>query len=232
MEAFAEALAALVEAFVGMTIAAVELLAALLELLLEFAFVLATHGYKAAHQRYGQRKEERRLAREAARKTQEGPVTATPPVSKTRAIVTIVAMLAIVSAGITFYVQNSIRKRKIEETQIQLTSIANDVSQKVRDDVQPLPEIGPLTDRDAWNRQIELSLRDGVLGTRITVRSDGPDEQARTADDIRAYRHVNHSVKEVAGELGRRGIDTLKHKASGFLPDRDESGGKSSKPPP
>jgi len=225
MEALAEALSALVEVFAELAMAVAELLAALLELLLELLFVLITQGYKAARERYGRRKAERRAARQAAQQNREERDTNSAGAG--RLIATAVVLLVIATAGLAFYIPHRLRQQRIEETQIQLATLADDVSQQVTGDVQPLPESGRLADRDAWSRQIELSLQEGVLGTQIVVRSDGPDGQSGTLDDLKADRYIPHSVQDVTGDIARRGLDKLKDKVAGFLPGQDDSDEKS-----
>jgi hypothetical protein len=224
MEALAEALAALAEGIAELAMATAELLAALLELLFELLLVLVTQGYKATRERYGQRKEERIAARHAAQQKREEETTgSTDNTSTVRLIVTAIVLAVMGTVGLTVYLQHKFRRQRIEETQIRLATLADEVSQKVRNDVEPLPESGRLADRDAWNRQVKLALQAGVLGTRVSVRSDGPDGQSGTLDDLQAGRYVKHSVKDVVGEIAQGGLDKLKLKAARFLRGQDES---------
>lgn len=228
MDALAEAISGLLTAIFELAIIAVEMLAMLLILLLELLFVLVTAGGRAARERYSQRRQERRLSREGVEKIRPNDSTTHQTrTGKAREIVSLVVLLAIVSVGITFYVQNGIRKQKIEETQLQMTAIADDVFEQVSNNAQPPPASGRLANRDAWNRPVELLLREGVLGSRIVVLSDGPDQTTGTTDDIKAYRYIRNSSKEVAGKLTARGIDHLKDKVAGILPRREQEDGKS-----
>lgn len=226
MEAILQLFVAFVGAICQVFLGILEIFASLLSGAVEFAFLSLTQGTSAAKQRHN----ERRTARAQQAKTPRAiPDHAlgveTPALDQKRlTIVTVVVLATTLFGVIALVVHSQVRKRRIEQTQAQLVKLADNIVDKIKDKDIPDPEPGAMKDLDVWQQPVELLIDKTLVGSLVVVRSTGPDQKPGTADDLLELRTIRASVKEVGGEVAKRGLNALRNRLGALLrrQDKDE----------
>jgi hypothetical protein len=220
MQAIAELIGALVEAFVAAFVALLEAFVALSGIVLEFVFLALTRGLSAASERYNYRKDQRAARAEAEKEAVQASATQNAPSVNLKhvAILASITVLVFVGSVAAWVVRDRIRKQRIAETRSQVNRLADRFAVRFRDDEIVDPEPGKLRDRDAWHQPMELFIDEALLGTIVVVRSSGPDRKSGSIDDIIAIRVIRASAKDVGGELANRGIKALRDRVVRRLP--------------
>jgi hypothetical protein len=220
MEAVAELIAAIVGALVAAVIGLIGAVAGFVAIVVEFIFLALTQGTSAASKQYRHRKEEHadyaKAAKEAAETSANEGVPSICP--KHVAIAASIVLCVAVGAVTVWVARDRIRKRRIADTRAQVNKLADQFAKQLKDAEIADPEPGELRDRDAWQEPIELFVDEALLGSLVAVRSSGPDRKSGTIDDLLAPRVVRASVKDVGGELAKRGMQALRDRVAQLTP--------------
>ena len=230
MEAIVELIAALFAAVLEAALGVVQAAAALLAAVIEAVFLALTQGRRAAADRFQQRQQERREQRDATagdseQASGEDAVESTSLDHRQAGLFVVLAMFGIVGVSIVvLVVSQHVRQRRIDTTQKQIDTLADAFVDQMRDDQSDDPVEGLLPERDAWDQPIELFVDRALLGSLVVVRSQGPDRQSGTIDDLLATRVVRASAGEVGGELADRGIEALGKRVKQLLSRKKENG--------
>ena len=205
MEAIAELIGALLGAVLMGAAALLELVFGLAVILIEFLFVALTRGRAEAKERFESRTRGRREKREEKAKREE----VDPEVVKARrrrtATVAVVSLAGLAVYMIAWYFYEQVQVRREEATKAQIASLADEFEDRIEKKKAPKPKRGPLKERDAWNRPLELFVDEFPVGDFIVVRSAGRDQETGTVDDLLAIRYAQPGMKKVAGAAAKLG---------------------------
>lgn len=82
-------------------------------------------------------------------------------------------------------------------TQDQVDALADAYIAKLENKAEGTLAPGPSDHHDAWDNAIVLRENDYVVGAQVVVRSNGPDGQPNSGDEISAVRYHKTTAKEI-----------------------------------
>jgi len=217
MQAIFEFIGAVIGTVAEMFLALIELAISLAALVVEFVYVALTQGTGEAKKRCF----ERRRALTANRDTSAGAAPKHRTISAPMILLLTAGIVIAVAGGILF---ESIQRKRKEQTERQIGQKADALVEEFKKAPEKLPQAGPLADRDAWGRPLELFIDKFPAGTLIVVRSQGRDGQPGTLDDLLAIKTSNPDAIDIGKEVVKRGIQMVKdrlqapHKKLNLLP--------------
>lgn len=185
MEAIIELICAWIVALVRAAMGVILGVFFLLFALCEFALCLLIQGRQTASRRFQQRLEQRPKAELQKHLLHETPAVAETPV-KWRPTQILLACLTAFTVGVVvvFYQIHEHRQTvNVEATKQQVKTLAQTYMQQLNAGGE-IPEKGPLTEQDAWQRPLELFVDQLAGGCLIVVRSAGRDGKTGTVDDL------------------------------------------------
>jgi hypothetical protein len=212
MEAIVELIGGLLVGLLELALMLIQAAGALLGLALEFLVVALTQGTSPASEKFRQRWKVRRESRAAG-----APVSGRKVVAVAGLVV--VGVAAVTTAG---FISEHVRKKRTEATTVQIATLADRFISQIKDEGIADPEEGLLSDRDAWNQQIELFVDKALVGSMVVVRSSGSDRKSGTLDDLLAIRITPATGKQVVGELAERGLQAVRGRLARMLPGSQE----------
>ncbi|PHS18752.1 MAG: hypothetical protein COA78_01845 [Blastopirellula sp.] len=216
MEAIAELIIGLISLLFEFVILLVQLVFMTVFMILEFIVLWFTKGKEAARNQYQQRKEERKTTEDGSQSNQNNMESKLDDWNvKFYIFGTVVLMILGMTAAVSY--QEQIQIKRIEQTEQQIAKIADELFEQIKNDEAYISTNGWPRKKDVWSQPLELQVDEQLLGTKITVRSSGPDREFGTEDDLQATRMAQASAKEVGGELLKRGVKSIKQRLSDFL---------------
>lgn len=243
LEVFIAAVAVLFELIAALIGAVVELVA----MLIAFLLTWRREGRKAASEQFLRRTSERKRKQEEKSKSKktskqepsldEDPTDSASPMqtaekrpNSSRWLI-VLGLCIVAAGGLAWYLHERKLERQIAQTQAIQKRLADDFADQVQggagDELKP----STLNQTDAWGQPLELFVDRFPIGTLIVIRSNGPDRQSGTIDDLLEIRPVPVTPKGIAKDLAdvavekgkqeaKSRLDALKEKAARFLPGK------------
>lgn len=184
----------LIEALMGLVLAAATILGEIVGFVLELLFHALFHGIASTKERY----------RQGPRKSADVPA----PVITAIGSVGFVIFLAI---GFTFLIHSGIQHSRTRTTQAEVDKLADAHLAQLEVEKDGPLTTDPTDQQDAWGHAIVLKTHDYVVGTQVVVRSDGPDGQPNTADDISAVRYHKTTASDIHDQLIDKAVAKFGH---------------------
>lgn len=136
----------------------------------------------------------------AKQRFREGPRKASREPGPVMTVICSIGFVIFVAVGLTFLIRSGIEHSRTVTTQDQVDALADAyIAQLENKEGDLVP--GPSGHHDAWDNAIVLQENDFVVGTQVVVRSNGPDGQPNSDDDIAAVRYHKTNAKEIRDHL-------------------------------
>lgn len=180
----------------------IELVAAIFESI--FNAILAVFGYatesltRSAHSHAGR------------------PDTSPRQFPLTGVLVSLALPLVVLGLLAGWYWQGKAAKRRMTDTQILVEQQAARLEAQLSPDDYFDRHPGPLLEAtDSWYNPLRIVYEDNLVHEKLTVSSDGPDQEPGTEDDISDSRRRLLPKREMAGNLFEKAVDKAKEKLLG-----------------